>query len=246
MKAEHRKELETNTLAEGVGQLVRRMKGRPKRNMFGWVAAGVAFLVVLFLVYRGIHMSREDNAERWAALDLGSPRALDGLIVNSPDTYPGKSALLEKSWITFWEEGIKGLAHTGQGAKALKQLEAAARTYEEAAKACKDDPTMEPEALYALAIIEETRAVLDRKHLDSAKTKYEELDQKYGTSAFGGLARERLKLFTDDNKRKALAQFYLDLSEKLRLEQELRINDALKGLGLDEFGKKLKPPVDPD
>jgi hypothetical protein len=230
MKAEHRKELETNTLAEGMGHLVQRIKERPRRNTFGYVLVGVAAGIVLILALRYSHMSRQDAADRWAALEDGRKQRLEELIRSAPDSNAGKAARLERSWINFWEDGMRAL---GRNPKlAFMQLDKAFKDYEEAAKLCEGDPTFEPEALYAMAVIEETRAIEDRKHLDSARDMYEKLATKYDSSAFGKMAGERVATLKDDKKRTELVQFYQNLSSQLGLDRaEPKAKaDAIPGL----------------
>jgi hypothetical protein len=247
MKAEHRKELETNTLADGVGHLVTRMKDRPRRSTLGYAVVAGLFVIVLILVWRWFYMSRMENTERWYLFDTGTQTYLANLIKSAPETNPGKAALLEQSWITFWEQGMKGLGH--KPADAMKQLEEAYREYTEAAERCQGDPTFEPEALYAKAIIQETKALLDRKHLDTAREQYEQLAQKYDQSAFGKLAGERVAVLKDERKRAELVQFYQNLAGQLGLDRpEPKAPDfGLPGLGgLKGFDKKIVPPGPPD
>ena len=52
MKAEHRKELETNVLANRMGRLLETAKQKPQRGTVMWILFGVAVLVVVFLVAR--------------------------------------------------------------------------------------------------------------------------------------------------------------------------------------------------
>jgi hypothetical protein len=241
MKAEHRKELETNTLAEGMGHLVQRMKDRPRRSTVGYVVAGAVFLVVLLFVLRWYHLSSQESAQRWFELEDGRKQVLDSLIKSAGDSNAGKAALLEKSWITFWEEGMKGLGHSPN--VAMKQLDAAFTEYSNAAKLCEGDPTFEPEALYAMAVIEETKALMDRKRLDSARDMYEKLALKYDSAAFGKLAGQRVALLKDDQRRKELVQFYQNLSAQLGLD---RPEPKTKAPELRELEKKLKLPIVPE
>ncbi len=239
MKAEHRKELETNTLAEGVGHLMQRMKDRPRRSTVGWVIGGLGFLAVLFVVTRSFHMSKVENAERWAMFELSSKPLLDNLISTAEDTNPAKAARLEQAWIKFWEYGIKGLGHNP--AIAIKSLDDAYKEYEIIRKQCEGDPTMEPEAIFGMAVIEETRALLDRKKLDKARELYEAA-AKFDKSAFGDLAGKRLAVLKDEKKKTELVQFYLDLSDKLKLDQFNLQPDDRKAP--DKKAKPFLPPRD--
>lgn len=238
MKAEHRKELETNTLAEGMGQLVRRMKDRPRRSTLGYVIAGAVFLVALVLVLRYYHLNRQEAALQWAELEDGRKQVIDSLIKNAPDTNAGKAALLEKSWITFWEEGMKGLGH--KPGDAMRLLDSAYADYSNAARLSEGDPSFEPEALYAMAVIEETKTLVDRKRLDSAREMYEKLASKYESAAFGKLAAERVKVLKDEQRRKEIVQFYQNLSTQLGLDRV-----EMKSKGSDASDKLKLPPLPP-
>jgi hypothetical protein len=243
MKAEHRKELETNTLAEGVGHFVQRMKERPRRSMLGYVVAAAIFIIALVLVSRWFYMSRLETAENWSLFERQSQTALDKLINEAGETPPGKAALLEKSWITFWEMGVKGLGH--KPADAMKQLDEAYNEYRKAAERCEGDPTMEPEALYAMAVIEETKALVDRKHLETAREQYQKLNDKYGQSAFGKMAEQRVVTMKDEKKKAELLQFYQNLSTQLGLDRIEQKAPDLKLPGLDLKGLEKKATTKP-
>src|SRR5207244_1292408 len=90
-------------------------------------------------------------------------------------------------------------------------LELAEFMYNSLAESCKGDPVWEPEALYNLAVIEETKAVQDREHLRKAREKYEELANQYKDSAHGKLAAERAeRLKAGSPSYDAVAAFYQD------------------------------------
>jgi hypothetical protein len=239
MKAEHRKELETNTLAEGMGRLVQRMKERPRRSMVGYVIAAIAVFIALLLVLRWYHLSRLEATEYWAELEDGRKQLLDKLISKAATTNAGKAALLEKSWIVFWEEGMKGLGHSPN--TAMDRLEKAYGDYSMAAELCAGNPTFEPEARYAMAIIEETKALIDgEKRLSSARDLYEQLHQKHEASAFGKLAGERAKLLRDETRRKQLQDFYRNLSSQLGLDRPALPKAGPGADAIRELEEKLK------
>jgi len=115
MKAEHRKELETNVLADGMGHLVRTMKERPRRSTLGYAAAAVVALLVLLFISQWFHRSREDNAERWFMFENGTNGFLKKIITEAPESGAGKAARMEEEWILLWEDVLKGLAQTNAG-----------------------------------------------------------------------------------------------------------------------------------
>jgi uncharacterized protein with von Willebrand factor type A (vWA) domain len=215
MKAEHRKELETNTLAEGVGHFVQRMKERPRRSMLGYVVAAAIFIIALVLVSRWFYMSRLETAENWSLFERQSQTALDKLINEAGET------------------------------PAMKQLDEAYNEYRKAAERCEGDPTMEPEALYAMAVIEETKALVDRKHLETAREQYQKLNDKYGQSAFGKMAEQRVVTMKDEKKKAELLQFYQNLSTQLGLDRIEQKAPDLKLPGLDLKGIEKKATTKP-
>src|SRR4051794_33450609 len=87
MKAEHRKELETNVLADRLGHLVTNFKQGISRStaiVLGVIALGV----VLFLIWRYFHLASQDrNASLWFAWDqLNAPEEFDRLAAQNPTT----------------------------------------------------------------------------------------------------------------------------------------------------------------
>src|SRR5262249_45711460 len=158
---------------EGMGNLVRRVKERPKRGTLIYFVVGILVVIALFLVVRYYQMRREDDAKQWLLMQDSSQPSVLELIKETPDSPAGKAALLEHSWLTFWEEGMKMLGHDPR--LALKKIGEAYEGYAMAAKYSEGDPTFEPEALFGIAICEETRAVNDRGKLKAAKEAYEKL-----------------------------------------------------------------------
>lgn len=242
MKAEQRKELETNALADRMGHLVQRVKTQQRRTTLYWFLMVAGLLIALFLVFRWYQTSRTDNSRRWVGLEMGAPRmffpetpGLEELIgENLRQTNQGKAARFQVAWFLFWEQGIKRLGV--ESGDALKKLESAGALYTKLAEDCADDPVWEPEALYALAVIEETRSVTDIKRLEDAKTRYEDLVKKHKESARGKLADQWLKDYDDPEKRRELESFYTEMRATLDIRDPILQKkglDILKGLKKD-------------
>jgi len=142
MKAEHRKELETNLLADRMGKLVQRMKTRPQRRSL--------LIVVLVLVAGGAYITwnymREDKRSllslRWSVLERGTniyrgqdditmdllagyrfglrgdgkktERRLGWAPVESDFDNPGKAARFEVARYWLWDQGVRKLANPTQ------------------------------------------------------------------------------------------------------------------------------------
>src|SRR5260370_22326718 len=93
MKAEHRKELQTNALADMLGRTVRNVRGGTAVP-WTWIfivlviAAGVG----IFFWWRG-NLARS-NSELWVKLDDNTPKSLQELYEQNKDTTQGKAAML--------------------------------------------------------------------------------------------------------------------------------------------------------
>src|SRR5437762_12584 len=103
MKAEHRKELQTNVLADRMGRLLQRAKGRPKRS-----TVLTAFLVVLAILavtfYFMTRRGRENlNSRLWAEFETGQLASLADLQKKYPTKEPGKAARFQLAWFQLWE-----------------------------------------------------------------------------------------------------------------------------------------------
>jgi tetratricopeptide (TPR) repeat protein len=90
MKAEHRKQLETNTLADNLGKLVKGLKHGVSRN--AWIVAGIVVVIFcLFLIWRELSFrSQKINATLWYKWDqLDDPeevdKAVEGLSAGDKD-----------------------------------------------------------------------------------------------------------------------------------------------------------------
>lgn len=223
MKAEHRKELETNILADRMGRLVRKVKTRPKGRTLLYVFLTIVALLVLIIFWRLRLESAREASALWTDLEDGSRPSIDrlsgglnwfakqGKEESYGTTNAGKAARFQLAWFIFWERGVKFLSVAPQ--LALTELERAELMYLDLAEACKGDPLWEPEALYNLAVIEETRAVQDRDHLRKARELYEKLatNEEYKETAHGKLAAERAeRLKQGSASYDAVAAFYQD------------------------------------
>jgi hypothetical protein len=218
MKAEHRKELETNILADRVGHLIQRIKHRPQRRAFLYVIAGLIIAVGLFIFYNMRKTSAAEASERWRWLEDGYKPYIDKLKAEYKETNEGKAARFHYAWLAAWDEGLTWVG--ADPVRAFSDLDVAHSYYSGLKEDCAGDPVWEPEALYALAVIEEARALRakDRSvHLDRAKGMYRRLADQHKDSAHGKSARKRAKLLED--KSKEVAEFYADLEARLDVER---------------------------
>jgi hypothetical protein len=232
MKAEQRKELETNALADRMGRAVQRMKTQPRRATMYYVIGAIALFVVLFVVFRYFQQSRQENSYQWHLVYNGTRPAMAKIVEDNPDGNQAKAALFQFAWSKYWDSGLRRIG-VGNGTEALMALDDAAQLYEKLAKDCEGDPVWEPEAMYALAAIEETRAIQNLDHLEAAKKRYEELASKHAKTARGLLAKEWVDNY--DEHKKQLTSLYTEL------RNELGVPDLVapkKSFGLDKTLKK--------
>jgi hypothetical protein len=225
MKAEHRKELETNSLAEGVGNLLRRAQTSPQRSMLAYVLLITVIVGAIFLTWRWVQWNRVEAASRWLDFLDGNRTAINDLATKYTETPAGKAALLEENWLNFWESGLKNLGR--QPISAIRSLDFIKQAYEGAVKVCEGDPNFEPEARFGLAMVLETLAVQDRTKLQEAKAELEKA-KAFDKSAFGKMAADRLAIYNDANKYAELVRFYSDLQRDLMVPDraEMRNNPA--------------------
>lgn len=208
MKAEHRKELETNVLADRMGRLLDTVKQKPQRGTVGWVVLGVVVLVVAFLTMRWYRMQQIERSEAWSEYYLvqitGDVR---GLLELHRDKVPGKAIRFHLAADRLWD----GVTKIGADPGAKEKLQDAKNMYAELRDECEDDPVLAPEAMYGQALAEEALAIEDRKHLDRAIDYFKELVEKHPKSAYGKLAEKRLEILNDPDTRREVSNIYQEL-----------------------------------
>jgi hypothetical protein len=217
MKAEHRKELETNTLADKVGEAMQRVKGGSRRRILLYVVAAAVLIVGGIIGFRWYALSKQETSLQWVYLDDGAGGHLVAL--SKTKGYAGKAARFQIAWFLYWEQGVRMIGVDPPGSmKALKQ---AGKFYEELADECKDDPIFEPQAMLGIAVVQETRAVQDTAMLKSAQNSYQALVDKYGAddkkAAEAIFAQKRLDIMKNKTKLKDLELVYEQLQQVLQV-----------------------------
>jgi hypothetical protein len=208
MKAEHRKELETNALADRVGRMVQGMKQAPQKRTVLWlVLAGVVVIIVLFFWRRSVQQA-EDNSRNWMVFADGFGPNLQQLVKEEPESSQAKGAEFEYSYSNL-RDMLRFLATEPK--LVLANLDRIEQSYRELAKLCKDDKVLLPEALYAQAVIEETRIIKDDEKWKAALAAYKEVAENHKESAFGKLAAKRVVVLENNDKRRDLLDVYRDL-----------------------------------
>jgi hypothetical protein len=213
MKAEHRKELETNVLADRMGRLLDTVKQKPQRGTVGWVILGVVVVVVVFLTVRWYRVQQVEKSDAW--LDyylLPYTQDVRGLLENNRDKMQGKAVRFDQASVILWD----GITKLGADPGAREKLHSAKRIYTELREECEGDPALVPEAIYGQALAEESLAIEDRKHLDAAIDYYKELaDEKYRSTSFGKLAEKRLEILNDPTKLEEVSKIYQDIERRM-------------------------------
>jgi hypothetical protein len=239
MKAEQRKELETNTLADKVGQAMQRVKTGSRRGVLLYVLAAIALIIVAWGLWRWYQVTKKDDSLMWVMLDDGSAAHLTELF-SKEGTEPGKAARLQIAWLTYWDEGVRMIGVDPQGS--MKKFKLASDIYKKVAEESKDDPIFEPQALLGIAVVEETKAVQDLAALKRATEAYQVVVDKYGkdddkgrpvASAEALFAQKRLDILKDKAKREKLEEIYT------KMQQDLHV----PGFGGGLFPRDGLPPL---
>lgn len=190
MKAEHRKELMTNTLANRLGEAVHNMKEGPSRGMV-FALAAVGLVVILVLIWRYVATSSEEtDSARWLKWDnLATPEQLKAFVENKDveGQTQGRLARLEEARRSLYE-GLRQLGNTSTRKKALEDLQRAAALYDNLAEECSDKPLLHQQALMGAAKAHESLG-----EADAARRNYQQLQTKYGDTFLGRDAAEQIQ-----------------------------------------------------
>ena len=214
MKAEHRKELETNVLADRMGRLLENIKQKPERGTLFWVICGIVAVVVTFLVVRYYQVGKNENSDAWFAYYIGDKQAIRELY---GDKMPAKAFAFDRAWQDLWT----AIARFGVDPKGAEQtLRDVSRMDQILEDECEGDPFLVPEAIYGMAVAEETLAIKDRNNLDRAIDYYKELVEKHSKSAYGKLARERLDILEEPDRSTEVREVYQDLQRLIRPDRK--------------------------
>jgi hypothetical protein len=206
MKAQHRKELQTNALAERVNRMVEAAKAGPNRTMM--MVAG--FIVLAIALYAGWRYYSNSTAEKRSALWLEVDEAttldaLEDIIKQNPNTVPGQVARLEQARLLY-RQGIEKLYSATDRGKAKEDLGKAQELYDQIAKESNNPPVMIQEAMMGSAKARESLG-----DVDDAISSYEKLAKAYPNSALGKDAGERAKQLHDNEAK--VKGFYSDLNK---------------------------------
>jgi hypothetical protein len=228
MKAQHRKELQTNTLAAGMGRVVKNIKTGPNRRTV-YVVAGVLLLIGIGVGYLFWSNARaRASADLWVKFDHMDQTSIDELIRDHKDKKQGLAARFQLTYLELWEGGLKRLA--ADPVSAMNFLKQTSEKYEALATEAKDDPTLASEARFNIAVAREALAVDNMKNLEEAVDLYKKVAADYPNTAHGKAAQERVKLFTDPVSRAKVEDFYRVLHVQVGEQSfQFLIDQAMKG-----------------
>ncbi len=216
MKAEHRKELQTNALADSVGRLIQNVRSRPDSTSL----AALAILVLAGGIFLGwwwwSNYSEKTRSAQWLLLD--EARNLNTLNkVAEEGGSAGRIARFQKARVLL-REGLENLAsykpdpNAGEEEKAKnppprEKIEQARDLYAKLADESRDSPLLAQEALMGVAKAKESLG-----DLDGALAGYKTLAERYPKSFLGEQAKRRADQLEE---RKAQYEAFYQEFEKL-------------------------------
>jgi hypothetical protein len=207
MKAEHRKELHTNALAEHLGKFIEGVKAGPKpSSVVLWGLVILAVGVFIAWHYWAGARSATDSA-LWVKLDgTNNVEALQALSNENRGTAPARVARFQEAR-ALYQQGIQALCYKPKDAR--QDLEKAGELYGQLAQECADEPLLAQEALLGGAKAAESLGELNR-----ARELYQRLASAYPKSFQGEAAAKRAEALQNQ----AVEAFYQDLDKRASLK----------------------------
>ena len=221
MKAQHRKELQTNVLADSLGRFLKSFKSGSNNNLYTVVLVGL-LAVGLYLAYNHFRRTSTDKeATAWMALDGATTETdLKKVADQNGDTIQGRLARLGR--VRMLQRQGEGKLFSEGHKKALEDLEEARGLYDKLAGELRDTPVLAQEALLGSAKANECLGKFDQ-----AREKYQALVKDYPDSVAAKKVQEALGK---------------DEAEQERLWQE-RVEFHKKIQEIAEASKKRNPPI---
>jgi tetratricopeptide (TPR) repeat protein len=195
MKAEHRKELQTNVLADRLGKAIQGIKEGPSRGTM-LLVGGVALVALLAFVWWYFwSTSQAAESARWAQWDgLTTPAALDSFAQNKENqgTPQGRLARFQIARLSL----LGGLSKLGPDrAAALESIRKAAGLYEGLVNEASDTPLLAQEALLGAGKAHESLGDVEK-----ARGFYQKLADGHPDTPFAKDARAQLERLEKDGK----------------------------------------------
>jgi hypothetical protein len=201
MKAEHRKELESNALAQQLTKAYEGLKQGPSRSTVVWISVIVGVILVVGLFRYFWTSSRATDSKRWGELDeIVFPEQLDGLLKDKTlaGTPQGRMAQFMEARLNL-AQGLRGQG--SNHSTAVERLRKARDAYEELARQSGRVPLLHQEALWGAAKANEALGDYPR-----AVELYERLQKEYSASALGKDAEKQIERLRNEANEKDLNQ----------------------------------------
>jgi hypothetical protein len=232
MKAEHRKELQTNVLADRMGKLVESLKNPPSTSsVVFWVIAGLA--VVTVVAWFWFSRPSETGAMLWARLDsetFNRPpdyysegresevvKNLSDIAKAQPRSVASRTARFQEARFLL-PMGLKSLVSPFR-TEAHRQLQQARDLFADLAKESGDNPMLMQEAFLGAGKAEEALiGVIDKDSgksvgdIDRAKEFYRKARDLNAETYLGKTAARHLELLEKDPTQ--VVKFYTDLNKR--------------------------------
>ena len=241
MKTERRHELQTNTLADALGQAVESVKPYSQMAVGAVLAVAVIVFVVKYLSFR----SQEGMVDAWNMyLQASAQGGTEGTaeLARLIEQYPDSTAALWSHLFLADQSLNEGIGQLFQNrAEANEKLRKADQHYQDVQKKA-SDPLLLERATLGLARVYESQV-----KLDSAQQEYQRLLDRWPDGTFAQTARERLK----DLSQKSTKAFYdwFAVNEPKATESGLGSPDSRPSFNLDtepaEIPLNLNPSTTP-
>jgi hypothetical protein len=217
MKAEHRKELHTNYLADQMGRLVKGMRAGPQSSgsTVAWVLVSLTVAIIVVWYVTAMNSNR---SPLWVKFETdASERNLAGLeklTRDNPSTLPARASRFEIARVDL-QSGMANL-YSSQRDSAVSQVKNARKLYGELVKECTGDPILAPQALIGAAKAEEALVGIPESDasLEKAIGYYQELVKNYPKSFLAKTAQDRIDNLgktANDPARVAAEKFYQEM-----------------------------------
>jgi tetratricopeptide (TPR) repeat protein len=195
MKAEHRKELQTNVLADRLGKAIQGIKEGPSRGTLLLVGVAALAGLLLFIWWYFWSTSRAADSARWVQWDdLNTAAQLDSFVQNK-DNQGTTQARLARFQIAR-RSLLEGLRELGSArAAALENIRKAAQRYEELIGESSESPLLLQEALLGAGKANESLGDVEK-----AKRYYKQLADQHPNTSFGKDAKAQLDRLEKDGK----------------------------------------------
>jgi predicted negative regulator of RcsB-dependent stress response len=205
MKAQHRKELQTNALADRIGRFLQSAKTGPSRTtVVIWSLILLAIAVLAGWLAYDYYAKKENSALTRELEEASTRKAYKDIADAHPNTPAGRMALMQFARMALHD----GLDHLYAGmpderAAAKEDIEKARDAFEKLAKDFKDTPALAQEALLSAAKARESLG-----DFDGALHAYQQAAQSDKDSYLGKQAEARANDLGDPSKRKEIESFY--------------------------------------